>query len=111
MGFWVAFALFALSTTFSYLTRPKQEKLRPKTLGDFQFPTAIEDRKQPVVWGTVKLAGPNVVWYGDFRAEKIRKNIQFGPDQVIGFRYHVGLQLAFSRGDRKSTRLNSSHER
>jgi hypothetical protein len=34
-------------------------------------PTAEQDRPIPVIFGTVWITGPNVVWYGDLRTEGI----------------------------------------
>ena len=43
------------------------------TLEDFDIPTAQEGRAIPVVFGTVTVRGPNVVWYGDLYAKPIKK--------------------------------------
>lgn len=44
----------------------------PAALEDFSIPVAEEGRPIPVVFGTVTITGPNVLWYGDLRAQAIR---------------------------------------
>lgn len=45
--------------------RPKTAAVRPASLSDIEAPTAEPGRPIPVVFGTVLLKSPNVVWYGD----------------------------------------------
>lgn len=100
---WLAIqvALFVLAE----LLRPKPnlENAKPASLGDFQFPTATEDRFVPLVWGTVRQKGPNVVWYGDFIQEPITEEVKTGmfssENLIKGFRYHIGVQFALCRGE------------
>lgn len=73
VNFWVQAALFIVSAVISYALAPKPPKPRPAALSDFDAPTAEEGRPIPVVFGTVWLRGPNVLWYGDLRAEPIKK--------------------------------------
>lgn len=100
----VSLVLAAVSLALSELLAPKPDlqNAKPAGAGDFDFPTAIEGRAIPVVYGTVQISGPNVVWYGDFRAEKIREKIKtslFSSKKItVGFRYNVGLQLALCLG-------------
>lgn len=96
--------LFVISIVLAELLRPKQriEDARPSGLGDFDFPTATSARVQPIVFGRVKVAAPNVVWYGDLFAEPISKYFRqsyFSGKRVItGYRYYVGVQLMICRG-------------
>ena len=104
MGFLLTVALFAVFFVLSQLLKPKPqlENARPANLGDFQFPTATEDRVVPIVWGTVRLKGPNVIWYGNFRQRAIKKKVKTGlfssSSQTVGFRYFIGIQFALCRG-------------
>jgi len=63
-------------TAISYALSPKPKNTPPKAAGldDFNLPTAEEGRPIPVVFGTVLLRGPNVVWAGDLRVDPIRKS-------------------------------------
>lgn len=100
----VSLLLAATSVILSELLRPKPkfENARPASLGDFTFPTAIEGRPVPIVWGKVKLQGPNVVWYGNLRQEALKKSIKTGlfssKSIVTGFKYFVGIQMGLCRG-------------
>ncbi|MCC6007210.1 MAG: hypothetical protein JJU40_06000 [Rhodobacteraceae bacterium] len=53
--------------------RPRVETPRAAGLDDLSLPTAEEGRPIPVVFGTVLITGPNVVWVGDLRVEPIRR--------------------------------------
>lgn len=81
---------------------PKFEDAKPSGLGDFTFPTAIEGRPIPLLWGTTQVKGPNVVWWGDFQARKITESTKTGlwssKRTTVGFEYDVGVQLALCLG-------------
>jgi len=63
---------FIISTIIQALLAPKPPKPKPAALADFDVPTAEEGRPIPVVFGTVLIRGPNVVWYGDLRNTPIQ---------------------------------------
>jgi hypothetical protein len=100
----VALVLAAASAVLSELLRPKPkfEDARPASLGDFRFPTATEGRPVPILWGTVKVEGPNVVWYGDLKQKPITKNVPTGlfssKTIITGFKYYIGFQFGLCRG-------------
>jgi hypothetical protein len=100
----VTLVVAATSIVLSELLRPKPdiEDAKPASLGDFTFPTAIEGRVIPLVFGTVQLSGPNVIWWGDFNATKITEKVKTGMFSskriTTGFAYHVGLQMALCMG-------------
>ncbi len=100
----ISLILAAASVILSELLRPKPdfENARPKGIDDFKFPTAQEDRVIPLVFGTVMVSGPNVVWYGDFQQRKITETIKTGlwskKKLTTGFRYYFGFQMALCRG-------------
>src|SRR5690606_10544182 len=78
--FFTLLAVFAVLMVLSTVLKPKPqiENAKPAGLGDFKFPTAAEGRPVPIIWGTVKQEGPNVVWYGDLRPRAITKKIKTG---------------------------------
>lgn len=92
-GFLIAFLVEAITTLISYALRPKSDKPQPKGLSDFEIPTADASRAIPVVFGSVKLTGPNVVWYGDLGVEGFQIN-----GQDAGYYYSLGLDLAVCHG-------------
>ena len=104
MPFWFFLIINIATFLLTELLRPKPniEDAKPAGLGDFQVPTATEGRVVPLIWGRVKMAGPNVVWYGDLVAEPITEKIKtglFSSERVTtGFIYFIGLQMALCRG-------------
>jgi hypothetical protein len=93
--------LFLLSELL--LPKPNIEGAKPGGLGDFQFPTAEEGRAVPIVWGTVRLNGPNIGWYGDLRTKSIKEKVDtglFSSDNVtIGHKYYIGIDFMLCRGE------------
>lgn len=104
MAIWVTFLIYAALFVLSDLLLPKPdvENAKPAGLGDFGFPTADEERVVPLIWGTVRVRGPNVVWWGDLRQEAITTEQKVGMfrsiDVITGYRYKVGIQQALCRG-------------
>ena len=94
--------LIIIALTELLRPKPNVEDARPAGLGDFQFPTATEGRVIPLLWGTVRLRGPNVTWYGDLVQQAITERIMTGlwssTRITKGFRYFVGVQMALCRG-------------
>ncbi|PJF07755.1 hypothetical protein [Pseudorhodobacter sp. MZDSW-24AT] len=62
-------------SAISYALNPRPKVGMPQAAGldDFTLPTATEGRPIPVVFGTVLITGPNVVWAGDLRVDPIQK--------------------------------------
>jgi len=56
---------FVIITALSLLLRPKMPDTQPPAVGDIEFPTAESGTPITVVFGTVLVTGPNIVWYGD----------------------------------------------
>ena len=52
---------------------PKPPDAKSASIGDFDVPTAEQDRAIPVIFGRVWVTGPNVVWYGDLKVVPIKK--------------------------------------
>lgn len=110
MGFFVTLFLAAVFFVLSEVLKPKPniENARPAGIDEFNFPTATESRYVPVVWGTVKISGPNVVWYGDLRARAITEEVKTGmfSSETItkGYAYDVGIQFALCHGPIDSLR-------
>lgn len=90
-----------LSYALQLALTPKPPNAKAKSLEDFQAPTAEEGREIPVSFGTVDIADPNVTWYGDLKRDAIkgpRRYGLFGPRQVIGYKYSLGMQMALCHG-------------
>lgn len=80
---WVAVAV--VSAALSYILRPKvasqgssPEVVRPDS--DIEVPTAKAGSTIPVIFGTVHISQPNVVWYGDLKIQPayITKDVSGG---------------------------------
>jgi hypothetical protein len=73
INLWVQVAIMVVSALISYALRPRPPSPRPAALGEFNVPTAEEGRPVPVIFGTVWVTGPNVLWYGDLNSTPIKK--------------------------------------
>lgn len=65
-------ALTVVSVGLSILLAPKAPSPPPAELEDFDAPTAEEGRPIPVVFGTVKITGSNILWYGNLTTTPIK---------------------------------------
>lgn len=70
---WVFVAVFVAAFAVSYFMMPKPETRPPAGLDEIQLPTAEVGREIPVLFGTRKISGPNVVWFGDLRTVAVKK--------------------------------------
>jgi len=59
----IGLALAALS----YVLMPKPQQEKPPAAMDLEAPTAEAGRTIPVVFGTMRVKGLNVLWYGDIQ--------------------------------------------
>jgi len=111
MAFWIYLLVYVAAMVVSELFKPKPdiENARPAGLGDFNVPTATEGRAVPLIWGTVEMSAPNIVWYGDLRTDRIREKIKTGmfssKKVTVGYRYYLGMQFGLCRGP-----LNGPHD-
>ncbi len=82
--------------------KPSIENARPASIGDFSFPSATEGRAIPIVWGKVKISGPNVIWHGGLRTVAIKEKVKTGmfssSEITKGYKYYIGMQFAVCRG-------------
>jgi hypothetical protein len=80
---------------------PKPQNAKPASLEDFDIPTAEEGIEIPVVFGTVSVKNPNVMWYGDLDTDAIRGARRygfFGPRQILGYQYQIGMHMILCHG-------------
>ena len=72
-GIAILLSLAAIGGTIAaYVLAPKPPKPKEPSLDDIGAPTAEPGRPIPVVFGTVVLQSPNVVWYGDPAYEPVK---------------------------------------
>lgn len=93
MEFFVYLALSLLSIALA----PKPPKPKPASLEDFDAPTVDENRPVPVVFGTVRMTGPSLEWYGDLQVKAIRKRTGFSKT-TIGYKYYLGMHFVCCHG-------------
>lgn len=70
---WVYVAILAVSVVVSIALAPKLPAQKSPSLEDLEVPTAEEGRPIPVVFGTVTVQSPNVVWYGDITYKPVKR--------------------------------------
>src|SRR6266496_1391722 len=101
MPFWLLALLYIATTALSALLAKRPQGPKPSSLGDFNAPTATEDRPIPIPFGTVLLSGPNVVWYGSLSSTKVKKSaglFGFGASVIVGYRYFMFMWMALCYG-------------
>lgn len=103
---WWVVLLIQIGVTLAYeLIRPKQkfDDPEPSSIGDFRFPTIGEGRVLPLVWGTCKIAGPMVAWYGDLDVVAVSEEVKTGwwtsEDVIQFYRYYLTMQLVLCSGE------------
>ena len=71
---WPYIAYFVISLVAVYALTPKPQSAPRPEIDDITAPTAESGKEIPVLFGCRDLRGPNVVWYGDFKTEKIKSS-------------------------------------
>lgn len=61
----IAVVVSLVISVAAYMLTPKPKQPKPDAARDFELPTADAGRPMPVIFGTVTVKGPNVLWYGD----------------------------------------------
>lgn len=108
MNLLVYFGVLLISRFIANALAPKTPSARPAELEDFQIPRAEQGDPVPVVFGSVEIQGPTVVWYGDLGVREIRQDagggligdvLGGGGDVTVGFRYYMGLHFGLCYGE------------
>jgi hypothetical protein len=92
------------SMVVAEIIRPKQKYDPPPAAGleDFTVPTAEEGRPIPVLYGTVKLEGPNVVWWDEPNAVDNKESYKsglWGTDWAHkGYFYYFSMHVVLCAG-------------
>lgn len=74
MGWWmVLYWIATIALTAYSLRSPKTQAPSPSTLEEFDVPQAKNGALIPVAFGTVDIAAPNVLWYGDLLTEPVKQ--------------------------------------
>ncbi|MGJ3439980.1 phage tail protein [Pseudomonas sp. Je.1.5.c] len=92
--------MMVIAVAMMFISSKVKDDRKPAGLEDFTFPTAAE-RPIQVLYGTRKLGGANVLWYGDLRSKEIAKKVKSGfssKKMTIGYKYFMGVQLGICHG-------------
>lgn len=65
VGFLVALLISIAIQIVAYILMPKPKPPKPEAAKDLESPSAEAGRPIPVVFGTVLVKGPNVLWFGE----------------------------------------------
>lgn len=68
---WITLILMVISTIVSIMFRPVPVPPAAAGFADLQVPVATAGAPIPVIFGTVLIKNPNVVWFGDLTANPI----------------------------------------
>lgn len=94
---WELIAAWLISAALAAAFAPKPPEPKAAALADFSVPTADPNRSIPVIFGTVWVNDPNIVWYGHLTTEKIKEDGGwFSGDITVGHKYYLGVHAALS---------------
>lgn len=98
---WFTFFMWVCSSIVSALLAPKPPDAKASSTGDFDVPTAEEGRPIGLIFGTCKVSGPNVTWWGDLKVKAIKAStggfLGIGSKSyTVGWKYYLGMQMALS---------------
>lgn len=97
---WILAGLVLIGLIVMARMIPKTEGAKASGIEDFNFPSAAE-RPIQVVFGTRKISGPNVLWYGDLKTTEITEKVKTlfrTTKTVVGHKYFMGVQLGICHG-------------
>ena len=94
---WEQVIYLIIATLISIALAPKPPKPKAASLEDFDIPTAEEGRPIPVVFGTCRITGSNVLWHGDMGTEAIKKKSLFSST-TIGYKYFLSFHFGLCHG-------------
>ncbi len=72
MSIWGYVVVLVLSVIVSYALSPSPPEAAPPEMKPLEAPTAEAGLPIPVIFGTLVVESPNIVWYGDFKYVEIK---------------------------------------
>ncbi len=72
MNFWVQLILLVVSYFVSAALAPKPPQPKAAALEEFDIPLAEEGREIAVIFGTVIVKSPTLMWFGDLQTKPIK---------------------------------------
>lgn len=73
MAWWVSLLIGLAINVIAYLIMPKPKPPKPPAAKDLEDPTAEAGRPMPVVFGTLTVKSPNIIWYGEKKTIETEK--------------------------------------
>lgn len=71
---WPQIAWLVVTLALRYLLQPKPDKPKPPALTELQVPTVDPSSTMRVVFGTRRIKGAYVHWYGHLDTDAVRSN-------------------------------------
>ena len=65
VGWLVALLISLALQIVAYIIMPKPKTAKPEAAKDLENPTAEAGRPIPVVFGSMTIKGPNIIWFGE----------------------------------------------
>lgn len=103
-NFIIQLAIAAVFFVVGELLRPKPdfEDAEAIPYTEARIPQVDPQRKQPVIWGRVRLTSPHLMDVTEYETVEITREIDTSifssTDVTVGNRYFVGMQLGFCKG-------------
>ena len=103
----MALVMMVMSVVYTafFAPKPKTQNAIAGTLSNVTYPQSSAASPVPLVLGTVRLKGPNTLWYGDFSIQNITVKtpgsffgLMGGKSQTVAYRYYVGMDLGLCLG-------------
>lgn len=73
MAAWFVYVFVGIAVAFTLSRIPKPQQRKPLVEEDLNIPKAEDGAEFGVIFGTVTIKAPNVVWTGDFKTEAVQK--------------------------------------
>ncbi len=71
----ISLAISVVSAVIQLLVAPKPKAPQPEAARDLEEPTAEAGRPVQIIWGTVTVKGPNVLWFGEKSNKQYRVKV------------------------------------
>lgn len=69
-AWWLSLIIGLVLSVVSMLLAPKPKKVKPPEVTEMEDPTAEAGRPIPVVFGTLTIKSPNILWFGQKRSRE-----------------------------------------
>lgn len=74
-SFFIQIAIGLTIAVVGYVLTPQPKRSKPPEARDLEAPTADAGRPIPVVFGTMDIRGPNILWYGELETRQYEVDV------------------------------------